>query len=115
MNIAQNLIKYALEGLAVAIAAHYIPKRGVDVQDVAMIAFTAAAMFLVLDLFAPGVANGARMGAGFGIGAQQVGFGRSAMSAVPLMEPMTGAVSGGCDSCVVGGADCGSTHDPVAY
>ena len=71
----QSLIKYLLEGLAVAVAAYLIPKKKVDVKEIALIALTAAAVFAVLDQFAPLVSAGARQGAGFGIGIQQVGFG----------------------------------------
>ena len=69
----ESLIKYALEGLAVAAAAFYIPRRKVNLQEIVMIALTAAAVFAVLDQFAPGVAAGTRQGAGFGIGANMVG------------------------------------------
>lgn len=64
----QKLIKYVLEGAAVAAAAYYIPRRNIDLNEVAMIALTAAAVFAVLDHFAPSVAAGARQGSGFGIG-----------------------------------------------
>lgn len=70
----RRVVKYLIEGLAVAVAAYYIPKRNMDVQEVAMIGLTAAAVFALLDLFAPSVADAARQGAGFGIGAVQVGF-----------------------------------------
>ncbi len=71
----QRLIKYALEGGAVALAAYYIPSRGqTSLQEVLMIALTAATVFLVLDVFAPSVGSAARGGAGFGIGANTVGF-----------------------------------------
>lgn len=63
-----NLIKYVLEGLAVALAAFYIPKKTTNPQEVAMIALTAAATFFVLDNFSPAVAAGTRQGSGFGIG-----------------------------------------------
>lgn len=69
----QSLLKYLLEGLAVAAAAFYIPRRKSDLQEIAMIALTAAAVFAVLDQFAPSVAMGARQGAGFGIGFNMVG------------------------------------------
>lgn len=68
-----SLMKYVLEGLAVAVAAYYIPRRNLNLQEVAMIALAAAAAFAVLDLFAPSVASGARHGAGFGIGMNLVG------------------------------------------
>ena len=66
------LIKYLLEGLAVAVAAYYIPRRTVNVQEVIMIALTAAATFAVLDQFAPAFSRGARQGAGFGVGAKML-------------------------------------------
>ena len=72
----QSLIKYLLEGLAVAVASYLIPRRRVDPTEIALIALTAAAVFAVLDTFAPLVAVSARHGAGFGIGYQQVGYGR---------------------------------------
>ena len=63
-----SLVKYILEGIAVALAAFYIPRRNVDPKEIAMIALTAAMAFAVLDMFSPGVAAGARQGTGFGIG-----------------------------------------------
>ena len=68
-----RLVKYLLEGLAVAVAAFYIPKRKTDLQEVAMIGLTAAVAFLLLDQFAPSVAAGARQGSGFGVGRALVG------------------------------------------
>lgn len=64
----KNLLKYLLEGLAVAAAAYYIPRRTSNLRDIAMIAATAAAVFAILDMFTPAVSHGARQGAGFGIG-----------------------------------------------
>ena len=75
MDLMMQYLKYLLEGLAVAAAAYFIPKRKTSLNEVAMIALTAAATFAVLDLFAPAVGSGARHGAGFGIGARHVGFG----------------------------------------
>ena len=67
-----NLVKYALEGLAVAVAAFYIPRRNLNLQDIALIALTAAATFAILDMFSPFVSVSARQGAGFGIGYNMV-------------------------------------------
>lgn len=64
----QSLIKYLLEGLAVAVAAYYIPRKTSDLKEIAIIALTAAATFAILDSFAPLVSAGARHGSGFGIG-----------------------------------------------
>lgn len=67
-------IKYLLEGLAVGIAAALIPKKNLAVQEIIVIALSAAATFALLDIFAPRVGDGARKGAGFGLGAQTVGW-----------------------------------------
>lgn len=72
-DIMQRMMKYLIEGLAVAAAAFYIPRKKMNVQEIVMIAVTAAAIFSVLDLWAPGVSGAARQGAGFGIGASLVG------------------------------------------
>ena len=64
----QSLMKYLLEGLAVAAAAYYIPQKTANLKEIVMIALTAAAVFAILDQFAPAVSEGARQGAGFGIG-----------------------------------------------
>ena len=82
-NVIQRAIKYLVEGLAVAIAAYYIPRKKMNLQEIAVIALTAAAALAVLDLLAPTVGMGARHGAGFGIGASLVGVNR--FIGAPLM------------------------------
>ena len=72
--LVKNVLKYLLEGIAVALAAKYIPSREIALNEVMMIAVTAALTFFILDLFSPSIASGARMGAGFGVGANLVGF-----------------------------------------
>lgn len=72
--LVKNVLKYLLEGLAVAVAAKYIPSREISLNEVVMIGLTAALTFFVLDMFSPSIASGARLGTGFGIGANQVGF-----------------------------------------
>jgi hypothetical protein len=69
-------IKYLVEGLMVAIAAYAIPKRSLNFDEVALIALTAAATFSILDTYIPSMGVSARSGAGFGIGANLVGFPR---------------------------------------
>lgn len=73
-ELVKRIIKYLVEGLMVAIAAFAIPKRRIDLDEIALIALTAAATFSILDTFVPSMAIGARSGAGFGIGANLVGF-----------------------------------------
>lgn len=70
-----SLMKYLLEGSAVAVAAYLIPQKKADLREILLIALTAAAVFAVLDQFSPLVGAGARQGAGFGIGLPMVGFG----------------------------------------
>ena len=73
-DILRRVIKYLVEGFAVAVAAYVIPKKKMAISEVAIIGLTAAAIFALLDLFAPRISQAARHGAGFGIGASQVGF-----------------------------------------
>ena len=75
-DLVTRLVKYLLEGLAVAIAAYVIPGKTMKFGEVAMIALTATATFAILDIYAPSVGSSARTGAGFGIGANLVGFPR---------------------------------------
>ena len=72
-EITKRAIKYLLEGAAVALAARYIPAQKINVKEVAMIAFTAAFVFAILDMYAPSISVAARQGAGFAIGSQTVG------------------------------------------
>lgn len=69
-------IKYLVEGLMVALAAYAIPKRSLRLDEVALIALTAAATFAILDTYVPSLAASARSGAGAGIGFNLVGFPR---------------------------------------
>ena len=75
-ELVRRAIKYLVEGLMVAVAAYAIPKRSLNMDEVALIALTAAATFSILDTYLPSMAVSARSGAGFGIGANLVGFPR---------------------------------------
>ena len=79
MDLAEVLnraIKYLIEGIAVGLAAVLVPRKVIDFQEVVAIAIVAAAVFAVLDLVSPSIGVTARQGAGFGIGANLVGFPR---------------------------------------
>ena len=69
-----RLFKYVLEGLVVAVAAHFLPGNKISVQDTFLLGLIAAATFAVLDLFAPSIGASVRSGAGYGIGFNMVGF-----------------------------------------
>lgn len=68
-EILKRAVKYFIEGTMVAIAAFFIPEKKMKVDEIIMIALTAAATFALLDMYAPSVGHTARQGAGFGIGA----------------------------------------------
>jgi ABC-type Co2+ transport system permease subunit len=73
-ELITRIIKYLVEGLMVAIAAFAIPKRSLNLEEIALIALTAAATFAILDTYIPGMGVSARTGAGFGLGANLVKF-----------------------------------------
>lgn len=70
----KRLIKYLVQGFMVAIAAYAIPKRSLNMEEIGALALTAAATFSILDTFVPAIGISAKAGAGFGIGANLVGF-----------------------------------------
>jgi ABC-type Co2+ transport system permease subunit len=73
-EVLRRLIKYFIEGFAVAVVAYCLPKQKISMENILVIALTAAATFAILDMFAPSIGGSARMGAGFGVGANLVGF-----------------------------------------
>lgn len=77
-DLIGRVVKYAIEGLAVAVAAYFLPKfmggKVLRMSEIGMIAMVALATFAILDVYAPSVGASARTGAGFGIGAGLVGF-----------------------------------------
>ena len=75
-ELVRRVVKYVVEGIMVAIAAYAIPKRSMNIDEVMLIALTADATFSILDTYVPSMAVSARSGAGFGMGANLVGFPR---------------------------------------
>ena len=73
-ELLRRVIKYLVEGLMVALAAFAIPQKSLKLDEIALIALTAAATFSLMDTYIPSMASTARSGAGFGIGANLVGF-----------------------------------------
>lgn len=71
----QNILKYMLEGLGIAFAAKYLLGKASTLRELLLITVSITLTFIVLDLFAPGVATGARQGVGFGTGLNLVQFG----------------------------------------
>lgn len=75
-EVLNRAIKYLIEGVAVGLAVVLVPRKSLDLQEVVAVAVVAAAVFAVLDLVSPSIGVTARQGAGFGIGANLVGFPR---------------------------------------
>jgi ABC-type Co2+ transport system permease subunit len=73
-ELVKRIVKYLVEGLMVAIAAYAIPKRSLNIEEIILIALTAAATFSILDTYIPVMGVSARSGAGFGIGLNMVKF-----------------------------------------
>jgi len=73
-EIIKRIVKYLIEGLMVAIAAYAIPKKTMNIEEISLLALVAAATFSILDTYLPSMGVSARTGAGFGIGANMVGF-----------------------------------------
>lgn len=81
-QMCKRVIKYILSGLVVAFAALVLPQKSMAIEDVVGLALVAAATFAVLELLVTDddkfgvnkIAETAKMGAGFGIGANLVGF-----------------------------------------
>jgi hypothetical protein len=73
-EVLKRVIKYLVEGLMVAIACFAIPKKSLDIEEIALLALVAAATFSILDTYIPSMGETARTGAGFGIGANLVHF-----------------------------------------
>ena len=77
----RTIFSYAIEGLAMATAAYALPKllrkdsqwSSTDFRDIIMIGLVAAAVFAILDIYAPRIGGASRLGAGLAIGAYQVG------------------------------------------
>ena len=67
-ELVKRIIKYLVEGLMVAIAAYAIPKRSLNIEEIVLIALTAAATFSILDTYVPSMGASARSGTGLGIG-----------------------------------------------
>lgn len=77
-ELIKRAIKYIIEGLAVALVALLIPRKQMNVEEIVIIALTAAAVFSILDVFIPSAGTTARQAAG---GTAGIGL----MGGIPIM------------------------------
>ncbi len=70
----KRVVKYLVEGIMVALAALVIPTQRLNMNEITLLALTAAATFSILDTFIPSMGNSVRNGAGMGIGFNLVNF-----------------------------------------
>jgi len=77
VDLLASLFKYLVEGLVVALVAVIVlnPKKP-NFGEILTIGVAAFATFALLDTFTPSMGVTARQGAGFGLGANLVGFPR---------------------------------------
>jgi hypothetical protein len=73
-ELVNRVVKYLVEGLFVAVAAIFIPTRSLPFNEILTLGVVAAAVFAILDVVSPSIGMTARSGAGFGLGANLVGF-----------------------------------------
>jgi hypothetical protein len=73
-ELIKRAIKYLIEGLVVAVVATIVPRKPLNVEEIIIIALTAAAAFSILDVFIPSMGASARNGAGLGLGLNLVKF-----------------------------------------
>lgn len=73
MEIVMRIVKYLIEGLAVGAAAWAVGRRKLKMEEVVIIAITAAVTLIILDTFSAQVGDSTRLGAGVALGAKIVG------------------------------------------
>ncbi len=73
-ELMKRVVKYLVEGIMVALAALVIPTQRLNMNEITLLALTAAATFSILDTFIPSMGAGARTSAGWGLGFGLVGF-----------------------------------------
>ena len=56
-ELIKRVIKYIVEGLMIAVASYIIPKKSMNMEEIACIALTAAATFAILDTYMFAVAR----------------------------------------------------------
>lgn len=69
----RKVIKYLILGAVVSVVSALLPKKSMNIEEIVVIGVTAAAVFAILDVFAPEISKAAKSGSGFAIGSSLVG------------------------------------------
>ena len=72
-ELIKRVIKYLVMGLMVSSCAYAIPKRSLNIEEIGMLALSAAATYSILDTYLPAMGVTAVAGSGLAIGARLVG------------------------------------------
>ena len=72
-ELCKRVVKYVLQGLVIAVSA-LLPKPKIDFEAIIALGLVAAATFAIIDTLMPSLNFPVQLGAGFGIGANLVGF-----------------------------------------
>ncbi len=67
-ELIKRIIKYLVMGLVIAVVSIVIPKKSLNLEEIVILALSAAATFSILDVFLPTVGDSARNGLGLGVG-----------------------------------------------
>lgn len=67
-ELVKRIIKYLVLGLVISVVAIVIPKKSLNLEEVIILALSAAATFSILDVFVPSISDAAKSGVGFSVG-----------------------------------------------
>jgi ABC-type Co2+ transport system permease subunit len=72
-ELIKKIIKYLVLGLVISVVAIVIPRKPLNLEEVILLALSAAATFSILDVFLPSVGESARFGLGATVGSNLIG------------------------------------------
>ena len=68
-----EFVKYLVLGLVISTISYIIPKKSLNIEEIAIIALSSASTFAILDTFLPSVSVSAKQGIGFAVGSGLAG------------------------------------------
>ena len=67
-ELVKRIIKYLVLGLVIAVVSIVIPKKSLNLEEVVILALSAAATFSILDVFVPSMSDSVKSGIGLSLG-----------------------------------------------